>query len=198
MKDLVDLSLNKSLTGLEWLAGIPGTVGGAVWGNARAFDFKISDLIKSVEVLDVKTMKIKNFSRKDCRFSEKKSVFKKNKNLVILSAVFGLKKGNKKEIQKKIRKHLSLRKKKHPLNYPSAGSVFINKKGALPSSRLIEKAGLKGLKFGQARVSQKHAGFIINLGGAKAEDVLNLIKIVKRKVKNKFGIILKEEIKIIK
>jgi len=197
LKDLVKLSARKGLAGLEWLAGIPGTVGGAVYGNAQAFDNKMSDIVKTVEVFDVKNFKVKNFSKKQCHFSIKDSIFKKNKNLIIISAVLKLKKGNKREIQKKIKEYLKTRKQKHPLNFPSAGSVFINKKGSPPSAFLIESAGLKGAKLAKAMVSKKHAGFIVNLGGAKAKDVLGLIKIIKQKVKNKFGINLKEEIQII-
>lgn len=197
LENLIRLSVRASLAGLEWAAGIPGTVGGAVYGNAQAFDIKMSDIIKSVEVLNVKTLKIKNLSKKQCQFSAKNSTFKKNKNLIILSAVLSLKQGNKKKIQKEIKNYLSIRKQRHLLNFPSAGSVFVNKTGGLSSSYLIEKAGLKGIKKGGAKVSEKHAGFIINTGEAKAKDVLDLIKIIKQKVKSKFGITLKEEIQII-
>ena len=197
LEDLVKLSARESLTGLEWVAGIPGTVGGAVYGNAQAFDIKMSDIIKSVEVLDVKTLKIKNLLKKQCQFSNKKSIFKKNKNLIILSAVVELKKGNKEKILKEIKEHLNLRKQRHPLSFPSAGSIFVNKTGTDPSSYLIEKAGLKGMKKGGAKVSEKHAGFIVNTGKAKAKDVLDLIRIIKQKVKSKFGITLKEEIQVI-
>ena len=96
----------------------------------------------------------------------------------------------------KIKENLKLRKQRHPLNFPSAGSIFVNQ-SRRPSSYLIEKAGLKGTRVGVAEVSQKHAGFIVNLGGAKAKDVLKLIEIVKKKVKQKFGVELKEEIQII-
>ena len=197
LEDLVKSSAKKSLTGLEWAAGIPGTVGGAVYGNAQAFDIKMSDIIKSVEVLDVKTLKIKSLLKKQCQFSAKKSIFKENKNLIILSVLLKLKKGNKERIRKEIKEHFNLRKQKHPLNFSSAGSIFVNKAGGLASSYLIEKAGLKGTKVGGAMVSKKHAGFIVNTGKAKAKDVLDLIKIIKQKVKSKFGITLKEEIQII-
>lgn len=197
LKDLVNFSAKNSLTGLEWAVGIPGTVGGAVYGNVQAFDIKMSDIIKSVEVLDVKTLKIKNLLKKQCQFSAKNSIFKKNKNLIILSVVLSLKQGNKEKVQKEIKNYLSIRKQRHLFNFPSAGSIFINKLGGLPSSYLIEKAGLKGIKKGGAKVSEKHAGFIINTGEAKAKDVLDLIKIIKQKVKSKFGITLKEEIQII-
>ena len=195
---LVRLSAKESLTGLEWATGIPGTVGGAVYGNAQAFGIKVSDIVKSVEVLDVKTLKIKKLLKKQCQFSAKKSIFKKNRNLIILSVVLSLKKGDKEKIQKEIKEHLNLRKQNHPLGFPSAGSIFVNKTGGFPSSYLIEKAGLKGTKKGGAKVSERHAGFIVNTGEAKAKDVLDLIKVIKQKVKSKFGITLKEEIQIIK
>jgi len=197
LENLVKSSAKESLTGLEWAAGIPGTVGGAVYGNAQAFDIKMSDIIKSVEVFNTKTLKIKKLSKKQCQFSSKNSIFKKNKNLIILSVLLKLKKGNKEKIQKEIKEHLNIRKQRHPLSFPSAGSIFVNKTGTDPSSYLIEKAGLKGTKKGGAKVSEKHAGFIVNTGKAKAKDVLDLIKIIKQKVKSKFGITLKEEIQVI-
>lgn len=218
LEDLVKLSARTSLTSLEWAAGIPGTIGGAVYGNAQAFDIKMSDIIKSVEVLDAETLEMKSLNKKDCQFSAKNSIFKKNKDLIILSVVLSLKQGNKEKIQKEIKEHLNFRKQKHPLDFPSAGSIFVNqesrimnqellkefpelrefnKEGIISSSYLIEKAGLKGTKKGGAKVSEKHAGFIVNIGKAKAKDVLDLIKIIKEKVKSKFGITLKEEIQII-
>jgi len=197
LKDLVNFSAKNYLTGLEWAAGIPGTVGGAVYGNAQAFDIKMSDIVKSVEVLNVGTLATRTLNKKQCQFSAKNSIFKKNKNLIILSIVLSLKKGNKEKIQKEIKEHLSIRKQRHPLDSPSAGSIFVNKTGTDPSSYLIEKAGLKGTRVGGAKVSEKHAGFIVNTGKAKAKDVLDLIKIIKQKVKSKFGITLKEEIQVI-
>ena len=198
LEDIVKLSAREGLAGLEWAAGIPGTIGGAIYGNAQAFDNKMSEIVKSVEVFDATEMRIKHISKKQCSFSDKDSIFKRNKNLIIVSAILKLKKGNRKEIQNKIKENLNQRKKRHPLNYSSAGSVFVNQEGRPPSAYLIEQAGLKGLRIGKAEVSKKHAGFIINLGGAKAEDVLELIKIIKKEVKNKFGINLEEEIQIIK
>lgn len=126
LKNLVRLSLEKSLAGLEWAAGIPGTIGGAIYGDTAAFGFSIADAIKSVEILDSKTLKIKNLSLKDCNFFNKESIFKNNKNLTILSVVLKLKKGNKKEIQKKIKEYLNHRKKTQPLNFSSAGCIFKN------------------------------------------------------------------------
>jgi UDP-N-acetylmuramate dehydrogenase len=198
LKDLVASAAKSSLSGLEWAEGIPASVGGAVFGNAQAFDSNMAKTVKEVEALDLKDLKIKKFSNEQCHFSEKSSIFKTNKNLIILSVVLELKKGDRKEIEKIAKEHLERRKQRHPLNFPSAGSVFVNQPGREPSSYLIEKAGLKGSKVGSAQISEKHAGFIINVGGAKAEDVLKLIKIIKKEVKNKFNISLEEEIQIIK
>jgi len=198
LNKLACIAAEKLLAGLEWANGIPGTVGGAVYGNAQVFDTKISNIVKSVEVLDIKTLKIRKLLKSECLFSTKNSVFKQNKNLIILSVVIKLKKGNKQEIKNRIKKHLDFRRRNQPLNFPSAGSIFVNKTGTAPSSYLIEKAGLKGTRIGGVKVSEKHAGFIINTGKAKAKDVLDLIKIIKQKVKSKFGITLKEEIQIIK
>lgn len=218
LEDIVKLSAKESLAGIEWAAGIPGTVGGAVYGNAGAFDAVMADVIESVEVLDSKNLKVKTFFKKDCKFSQKDTVFKNKKNLIILSAIFKLKKGNKKEIQEKIKKYLSYRKKNHPLNFSSAGCAFknykgmikktkllkefpklkeFNKIGMIPASYLVEKSGLKGKKIGGAQISKKHANFIVNLGRAKAKDVIKLIKLAKQKVKKKFKVNLEEEAQII-
>jgi len=224
---LVSEAAKNSLTGLEWAAGIPGTIGGAIWGNAGAFGSCMADLVESVEVLDIGDYKISNFKfqipkfkikilkNKDCKFGYRESIFKKNKNLIILSAVLRSKKGKRKEIERKIRENLNYRRETQPLNFPSAGSVFKNyelgikkyelikkfpeiknfiKKGQIPAGWLIEKCGLKGKRIGKAKISEKHSNFIINLGGAKAKDVKKLIKLIKQKVKKKFGITLEEEV----
>lgn len=198
LSKIVEVSVNNSLSGFEWAIGIPGRVGGSVFGNAQAFKKTIADSIKEVEVFDTKILKIKKILKKDCDFSEKNSIFKKNKNLIILSVVFELKKGKKEDIRNLIKKYIKTRKEKQPLDYNSAGSFFVNKDGQKPSSYLIEKAGLKGKRIANAQVSEKHAGFIVNLGGASAKDVLELIKIIKKQVKDKFGVELEEEVQIIK
>ncbi len=197
LRELVNTSAKLGLTGLEWLAGIPGTIGGAIRGNAGAFVKSMADLVKTVEVLEVKPeLKIKNYKLKDCQFSYRNSIFKKKKNLAILSVEIQLEKGDKKEIKKNIKRYLDYRREKHPLNLPSAGSVFKNPENS-SSGRLIESCGLKGKKIGQAQISEKHADFIVNLGKAKAEDVLKLINLAKQKVKEKFGIELEEEIQFL-
>ncbi|MGC9049074.1 MAG: UDP-N-acetylmuramate dehydrogenase [Patescibacteria group bacterium] len=213
---LVQIATENSLTGLEWAAGIPGTVGGAIRGNAGAMGQSMSEIIKQVDVL-VDNEKIEQWDNKQCQFGYRDSVFKQNPNLIILSAEIQLEKGDKQEIQKKIEKYLEKRKSQ-PIE-PSAGCVFKNIevdklsdypklcqkypeiKGAVKNEKLsagwlIEQCDLKGKQIGQAKISEKHANFIVNLGGAKAEDVLILISLIKQRVRNKFGIQLQEEIEI--
>ncbi len=196
--DAVEAAADASLSGLEWTAGIPGEIGGAVYGNAQAFGGNISQAIEEVEAFDSNDLTIKKFNKEQCDYSEKTSIFKKNKNLIILSVIFNLKKGKKDEIRKEMEEHFNLRRDKHPLSYPSAGSMFVNNPPNPPSSYLIEQAGLKGLRVGDAQVSEKHAGFIINLGNATCKDVLELVSQIQAKVKEKFKIDLEQEVQIIK
>jgi UDP-N-acetylmuramate dehydrogenase len=217
LQKLVLEAAKKGLSGLENLAGIPGTLGGAIWGNAGAFEREIGDLVEEVKVLDVGSSKleVKRLKNKDCKFGYRESVFKRRENWIILEATLRLKKGKKKEIEEKIKEILKLRKEKQPLEFPSVGSVFKNvpiekvskkirekfkekiKNGFLPAGVLIEAAGLKGFKIGGAKISEKHANFIVNVGKAKASDVKELIEKIKKEVKKKFKIQLEEEIKLV-
>jgi UDP-N-acetylmuramate dehydrogenase len=168
-------------------------------------------------VLDVggSKLEVKKLKKEDCKFGYRNSIFKRRKNWIILEATLKLEKGNKKEIEEKIKEILKLRKEKQPLELPSAGSVFKNvpikkvpkkiqekfnekiKNGFLPAGVLIEAAGLKGFQIGGAKISEKHANFIVNTGEAKARDVLKLIELIKKRVKKKFKIELKEEIVLV-
>jgi len=196
LAQLVNASVRSGLTGLEWAIGIPGTIGGAIYGNAGWPSNKknISSVVESVKVLQVSSSKsqVASYRNEDCQFGYRESVFKKNKNLVILSTVLKFKKRNKEHIKREIFEILNKRKNKIPIGF-SAGSVFKNPSD-FPAGELIEKCGLKGKMIGNAEISEKHANFIINLGDAKAKDVKKLINLAKKSVKNKFGIILKEEI----
>jgi len=216
LSDLLKVCQKEGLTGLEWASGIPQvTIGGAIRGNAGGFNHTIGEIVKEVEVFDVKTLKIKKLLKNQCKFSYKDSVFKKNKNLIILSCLLILKKGKPKEIEEKIKYVLNYRKVHHPLDLPSAGCVFKNKiiKSSnkkfsklfkigkrinnfyqIPAAFLIEKSGLKGKKIGGAEISKKHPNFIVNKGKATSEDVLSLINLVKKRVKEKFQIVLETEI----
>jgi len=194
--ELTNTLIKKGLSGLEWIVGIPGTVGGAVYGNAGAFGKSMEDVVKEVEVLDSKNLKIEKFKNKDCKFTYRSSIFKYKKNLIVLSAKLQLKKRKKKEIENKIKKYLEYKKKNHPRDYSSAGSIFKNPMGHF-AGELIEKAGLKGKRIGKAKISAEHANFIVNLGGASAEDVKKLINLAKKSVKKKFKINLEEEIQFL-
>ena len=178
--------------GLEWAAGIPGTVEGAAFGNVGAFGKSMKDEVESVKVFDTKTGKTAILENKDCKFSYRNSIFRKKKNLIILSVKIKSGKSN----SKKIKEYLEKKKEKQPLGYPSAGSIFKNPL-KYSAAELIEKCGLKGKKIGKAKISEKHANFIVNLGGAKAEDVKSLINLIKKEVKKKFKINLEEEIQFL-
>jgi UDP-N-acetylmuramate dehydrogenase len=217
LQKLVLEAAKKGLSGLENLAGIPGTLGGAIWGNAGAFGREIGDLVEEVKILQIANGKLQivNFKKEDCKFGYRESIFKRKENWIILEAILRLKKGKKKEIEEKIKEILRLRKEKQPLEFPSAGSVFKNvpiekvskrirekfrekiKDGFLPAGVLIEAAGLKGFQIGGAKISEKHANFIVNVGKAKASDVKELIEKIKKEVKKKFKIQLEEEIKLV-
>lgn len=237
LASLVQQSVKAGLTGLEWAVGIPGTLGGAIRGNAGAFGSDIADIIDKVRVL--RHGQAMELTAKDCQFGYRDSVFKKIKD-IILSAVLKFQKGDAGKSAQLITGYLQQRRQKQP-NKPSAGSVFKNvsichpertkrskgsqeqtdlcgglsgffgqclslsgakesqndipiRDGKVPAAYLIEQCGLKGKQIGQAQISKKHANFIINLGRAKAVDVVGLINLAKQKVKEKFNLDLEEEI----
>lgn len=186
-----------SLSGLEFAHGIPGTVGGAVFMNAGAFGGEISDVVLSTRAINVKTGEALLISRKDHNFSYRHSVYADNKDLVCTGINFELKSGDFEVINSKMRENANTRREKQPLDFPSAGSYFKRPKDAI-AAKLIDDCGLKGFAVGGACVSEKHAGFIVNKGTATASDVLNLEKIVRDKVFEKFGIKLEPEVKYVK
>ncbi len=189
---LVNLALKNNLSGLEWAAGIPGTVGGAICGNASAFGESMKDIIKKVEVFDAKKNKTRIFNNKDCRFGYHESAFKRKSNLIILSAELQLKKGRGREIKKEMQAHLDYRFVRHPKE-PSAGSIFKNPRG-FAAWELIDKCGLKGKRIGGAQISPVHSNFIVNLNSVSSRDVLRLVDLIKKEVNKKFKIKMKEEI----
>ncbi len=190
---LIMILLNKcrenSLTGLEFMAGIPGTIGGAIRGNAGAWRQNIGDFVKRVKILSV-TGEVSWIDKNNCSFSYRESRFKNNDE-IILGVEFLLKIGEGREIDLKIQEFL---KKRETLpKEPSAGCVFVNPKPQ-SAGELIDKCGLKKSQFGSAQISGLHANFIVNLGGAKAVEVESLLKLAKSEVKRQFGVDLKEEI----
>lgn len=187
--------LDNELQGFECIAGIPGTIGGAIRMNAGAYGGEIKDLVESVTYIDYHTLEVNTISNGECDFSYRHSNFCDNKN-VIISTVLKLSKGKKEEINSKMDAYAKSRKEKQPLEYPSAGSTF--KRGEdFITAKLIDECGLKGYRIGGAQVSEKHAGFIINKDSATATDIINLIQYVKKVVKEKTGKNIELEIEII-
>ena len=183
-----------SLSGLEFAYGIPGTLGGAVYMNAGAYGGEMSDVVVETEVYNTKTgqlMKI-DFDKHD--FSYRHSVFQERDEFVILSSCLKLSVGDAEHIYEIMTKNMSSRKEKQPLEYPNAGSTFKRPGENIYVGKLIEELGLKGCVSGGAQVSEKHAGFIINRGGASSSDVLSLINSIKSAVYDKHGIELESEI----
>lgn len=180
------VALKHSLTGLEFAAGIPATVGGAVFMNAGAYKSDMGYIVQSVRVLtpDFNIIELEN---RELNFHYRTSFFKTHPDYICLEVFIKLAKGDKVLIDRVMRERLQRRMESQPLNYPSAGSVFRNPKDKF-SGELIEKAGLKGYKIGGAMVSDKHANFIINRQNATAQDIKDIIFYTKEKVKEKYGI----------
>jgi len=227
LSEAVKLAKENSLSGLEWAAGIPGTIGGAVRGNAGAYGFDMNSIVSNVKVLvidseengsgkEIQSSKFKTFTNKECNFDYRGSVFKENKNLIILSCVLELRKGDQAEIGGKMRDIVKKRMEKIPKD-PSPGSFFQNptvqdgelikkferdtgcvcRNKKIPAGWLIDEAGLRGKKMGGVAVSEKHGNFVINLGAGKAQDVVMLASLIKMKIRDEFGVQLKEEIQYV-
>lgn len=185
----------KEIEGLEFAAGIPGTIGGAIKMNAGAHGMEMKDVIKTITYVS-RDGEIHKISNKEAQFEYRKSMFSE-KNYIIVEAEIELKKGNKEEIQRKMQEYLNFRKDKQPIEYPSAGSTF--KRGTdFITAKLIDECGLKGYQIGGAQISEKHAGFIINKNNATAKDVEELIEYTKEKVYEKFNKKIETEIEIVK
>lgn len=191
LSKLVQASIKNELTGLEFAIGIPGTIGGAIYMNAGAYGSKMSNIVKSVIVLDEK-LQIEEIPLEKLKFDYRYSIFQANKNLICVAANIKLEHGNHDEIASKIKENLLKRKNSQPLEYPSAGSVFRNPEGNY-AGKIIEELGLKGKNIGGAEISTKHANFIINKNNASSSDILNLIKLVQKEVKDEYKIDLKLE-----
>lgn len=209
------------LSGLEWGIGIPGTVGGSVRGNAGCFGGEIKDVLHSAEVFDAVSFRVSTFSNRECQFGYRHSVFKKNTGLIVLSAVFALKKGEPESIRARMRELMEKRNNAQDIGVKCAGCIFknvpwarrdINKDKLLKrfpvfkkfesepgvsAGFLIDEAGLKGKRIGGATISRKHANFVVNTSEATAEDVIMLIALAKEYVHRKFGILLEEEIQYV-
>jgi UDP-N-acetylmuramate dehydrogenase len=225
---VVNESTKHELTGLEWAAGIPGTIGGAVRGNAGAYGGTMADSVGSVKVLSVEDLRFMIYDSRKCEFDYRSSIFKENPNLIILSVDLKLEKGDREKSEKIIKEILKKRKENQPMEFPSPGSFFKNpetndkelirqfetdtgkkvtdhvsayqytgNKIKIPAPWLIEEVGLKGKRIGGAMVSEKHANFIVNMGGATADNVMSLAAVIKTRVRDRFGIQLQEEVQFV-
>ncbi|MDY3827961.1 MAG: UDP-N-acetylmuramate dehydrogenase [Clostridium sp.] len=194
LKEVSDFALENSLTGFEFACGIPGSVGGAVFMNAGAYNGEIKNVITQAEVLD-REGNIKTLDREQLSFDYRKSNIMEQ-GYIVLSAVFTLEYGDKETIKSTIDDLTARREEKQPLEYPSAGSTFKRPKGYF-AGKLIQDCELKGFTIGGAAVSEKHSGFVINKGNATAKDVLDVISHVQETVMQKFGVKLETEVRII-
>lgn len=187
--------LKEEITGFEELSGIPGTIGGAILMNAGAHGKEMKDIVTEIVAMDYDG-KMYKFTNEEAEFSYRHSKFCSGE-YIIIQAKLQFKKGNKEEIKAKMAEYVQYRKEKQPIESPSAGSTF--KRGTdFITAKLIDEAGLKGYSIGGAKISEKHAGFIINTGNATAKDVLDLAKYVTDKVYEKFNKKIELEIKILK
>lgn len=182
------------LAGLEFAYGIPGTVGGAVYMNAGAYGGEMKDVVHSVTVYDPGRGEVYDLPAEKLDFSYRHSLFMKNP-LIILGAVFKLEKGDKSDIKAKMDDFMGRRKDKQPLDWPSAGSTFKRPEGAYAAA-LIDQCGLKGFRIGGAMVSEKHAGFVVNAGGATCADVTAVMEAVGHTVHEQTGFVLEPEIRV--
>lgn len=217
VKDLLEYCIENSLSGFEWAGGLPGTIGGAVRGNAGAFKGETKDSVIRVESLDLKTLRKKTRDNQECSFAYRNSIFKSGEgtNEFITHVILEFTLGDQGEIQEKIKQRIDYRNNRHPMDLPSIGSIFKNipldflsnelqKEFApivktdpfpvVPTTKLLALCDLKGRRIGKAMISDKHPNFIVNTGNATEKDVRALIEIAKQTVKKKYGIFLEEEI----
>ena len=191
---VAEAAARNSLSGLEFASGIPGSLGGAVFMNAGAYGSEIRDIVLEVNLYRP-DKGFKTLTNEEMKFAYRSSGLQREEGIV-LEVLMNLVPGNENQIRERMSNLNLRRKEKQPLEFPSAGSTFKRPEGNF-AGRLIEEAGLKGKRLGNAQVSPKHAGFIINLGGATAQEVLDLIDLVRREVHKKSGVCLEPEIKII-
>lgn len=192
---LAQILKKDGITGFEELAGIPGTMGGANYMNAGAYGKELKDIIVSTKAINKETGEIETLKNEEQELKYRSSIFK-NRKYIIIETMLNLQKGIPEEIERKMSNFSNQRKQKQPIEYPSAGSTFKRGEGFI-TAKLIDECGLKGYQIGGAQISEKHAGFIINKNNATSKDILDLIKYTKRKVFEKFGVQIEEEVEII-
>ncbi len=193
LAEVVALTAKEALAGMEFCAGIPGSVGGGIRMNAGAWGSELKDVIESVDLLNGGG-NIMSCKREALQFQYRDLALPEG--ACVAGGVFVLARGNREAVEGRIREILRTRTGKHPLQYRSAGSIFKNPKG-MPAGKIIDEAGLKGARIGGAQVSEMHGNFIVNLGSATARDIIGLIELVQKKVLETKGIALEPEVKII-
>lgn len=193
LSEIVHFSVEESLTGMEFCAGIPGSVGGGIRMNAGAYGREMKDIVKGITLING-TGRARSVEREKLRFAYRNLDLPED--AVVVCAEFLLQRGSKEGVQSKVNEIIAMRKAKHPLQYRSAGSVFKNPR-TVPAGRLIEEAGLKGSRIGDAMVSEEHGNFIVNVGKARAGDIIALIERVEEQVFLERGVRLEREVRII-
>ncbi|SES94617.1 UDP-N-acetylmuramate dehydrogenase [Anaerobranca gottschalkii] len=191
LTDISKKALEHSLTGFEFAIGIPGSFGGGIFMNAGAYEGQMSDVVERVWV--IRNGEIVPIDKEEMEFGYRKSIFQKYNDIIIKGCI-KLQKGDYNQIKAKMDELTQKREEKQPLELPSAGSVFKRPQGYF-AGKLIEDSGLRGYRIGGAQVSEKHCGFIVNTGGATAQDVKDLIQYIQKTVKEKFGVELEREVK---
>lgn len=217
LMDTVLFARDHALAGMEQLAGIPGSVGGAVRGNAGAFGTEMKDVVTKVRAFDQSMLTAWEFPLEDCEFAYRSSLFKKHPQWLVLSAELRLRSGDREVIAQAIEKTVAARESKHPQDVRCAGSFFMNpivpdatlraefehesgvacKDGKLPAGWLIDHVGLRGKKIGGAMVSDIHPNYLLNVDGATAEDIIMLSSLIKQRVRTQLGVQLREEVQMV-
>ncbi|MDO4395683.1 MAG: UDP-N-acetylmuramate dehydrogenase [Clostridia bacterium] len=192
---IAKVALGESLTGFEFAGGIPGSVGGAIFMNAGAYGGEMKDIVETVTLAKKDGSGVVTVKGEDMDFGYRHSVLEETGDIV-LSVTYKLAKGDRQEIQSTMSELTQKRNEKQPVQYPSAGSFFKRPEGHF-AGKLVQDAGLKGLTVGGAQVSQLHSGFVINVGGATATDIIDLMHVVQDTVEDKFGVRLEPEVRII-
>ena len=192
---LAKMLQREGLAGFEFASGIPGSLGGAVFMNAGAYGGEMKDIVKSVKTISPDGQEERIFTAEEMDFGYRHSCLEEN-GYIAVEVTMELEKGDKEEIAARMKELMEKRNSKQPVNYPSAGSTFKRPEGYF-AGKLIEDAGLKGLTVGGAQVSTLHSGFVINIGGATATDILQLMALVQNTVYDKFGVMLEPEVRII-
>ena len=195
MSKAANTALSEALTGMEFAHGIPGSIGGGVCMNAGAYDHDLSEIVTDSIYVNKKG-DIININNSQHDFNYRKSLFTQNNDYIICQTTFQLQQTDREQIQQKMFELMQKRRNSQPLEFPSAGSVFKRPNGCFVG-KMIDECGLKGYKIGDAQISEKHSGFIINTGNASAQDVRLLIEFIKQKVYENYNIMLETEIKII-